>query len=604
MQINRRLLLGYGSGTALALFALDSSGVRRALGAPIAGGTLKVGNVAKFATPLVVPPVMPQSGPNAYRISVRQRSQQMLPSPFRPTKVWSYGSPTDERTFSSPACTIEAKRGIPLDVTWINELKQPDGRYLPHLFAVDPTLHWANPPGPRDARSEFTTTPSPYTGPVPLVTHLHGMVEVDDWSDGYPEAWYLPDATDIPSGFASVGTWYDFFRTKSDRSDWTPGQASFRYPNSQRPSTLWFHDHTLGLTRLNLYAGLAGFYLIRSDDPADHPTVAGSGATAALPSEAYEIPLFIQDRSFNADGSLFYPDARRFFDGYVGPYVPASAVPPIWVPEFFGNCIVVNGRTWPYHSIEPRRYRLRILNGCNSRFLILRFSDPKVETWQIGSEGGYLRAPVKLRDLVLAPAERADLVVDFSRLAFGARVTLRNVGPDTPFQGTSADRADPRTTGQVMQFRVDRRPAAHDPSTPPAQLVMPQIAALSGGRERGLALAESMTMAVKGRAIPHEMALGTFDPAAGRPNGVTVTVGVILPPRTLHPARPRFGHFITSPLTSIRCTCTKCYSRWSTARNSTTTRAGRRGANGHRTRRKPAGRTPSSRIRARSRAFR
>lgn len=523
MRIDRRWFLAYGGGTALTIFALDSTGVRHAVGSPVAGGTLKVGNVDKFVTPLVVPPVMPQSGPNAYRIAARQGSQQILPLPFGATTLWSYGSTADERTFNSPACTIEAKRGVPIDVTWINDLKERDGRYRPHLFAVDPTLHWANPPGRRDARPEFPTTPGPYTGPVPFVTHVHGMAEVEDWSDGYAEAWYLPDAADIPSGFALVGTWYDFFWAKSDRRDWGPGQATFRYPNSQRPSTSWFHDHTLGITRLNVYAGLAGFYLIRSDDPADHPTVAGNGGAAVLPSGAYEIPLAIQDRSFNADGSLFYPDARRLFDGYSGPYVPASAVPPIWVPEFFGNCIVVNGRTWPYRSIEPRRYRLRVLNGCNARVLILRFSDPKVETWQIGNEGGYLRAPVKLREILLAPAERADLVVDFSRVAFGAKVLLRNVGPDGPYQGTSdAAPADPRTTGQVMQFRLDRRLAGPDPTTPPSRLVMPPIAALSGGRERALALVEAMT-AAKGHEFPHEMALGTFDPAVGRPNGVTAT---------------------------------------------------------------------------------
>ncbi len=523
MRINRRWFLAYSGSVALGMFALDSTGVRRALGVPVMGGTLKVSDVAKFVTPMVVPPVMPQAGPNAYRIAARQHSQQILPPPFGPTTVWSYGSTTDERTFSSPACTIEAKRGTPVDVTWINDLKEPNGRYRPHLFAVDPTLHWANPPGPRDARPKFTTTPGPYTGPVPLVTHLHGMTEIDDWSDGYAEAWYLPGAADIPSGFSSVGTWYDFFRDKSGRHDWAPGQATFQYPNIQRPSTCWFHDHTLGITRLNVYAGLVGFYLIRSEDPADQPTIAGSSTSAILPSGAYEIPLAIKDRSFNADGSLFYPDARRLFDGYGGPYVPASGVPPIWVPEFYGNCIVVNGRTWPYYSIEPRLYRLRILNSSGSRFLILRFSDPKIVTWQIGNEGGYLRAPVRLRDLLLAPAERADLIVDFSRVAFGAKVTLHNVGPDGPYQGASgAVPADPATTGRVMQFRVDRRLAGPDLTTPPERLVMPQITALSGGRERVLALDEAMTAVAKDREIPHELALGTIDRAEEPRKGVVL----------------------------------------------------------------------------------
>jgi FtsP/CotA-like multicopper oxidase with cupredoxin domain len=521
MPIDRRVFLSYGASASLGLFAVGASGRHQAIAASVTGGTLRLSRVERFALPLAVPPAMPRSGPNAWRIAACERLQQMLPPPFRPTRVWCYGASGVDDSFASPAFTIEATRGTPVEITWINELTTPERRFRPHLFAVDPTLHWANPGGRRDTRPTFAATPGPYRGPVPLVTHVHGMAEVDDWSDGYPEAWMLPDAADIPEGFAPVGTWFDFFWTKSGRRDWGPGHATFRYPNSQRPTMLWFHDHVLGLTRLNVYAGLAGFYRLSSDDPADHPTVAGSSAPAALPDGPYEIPLAIQDRSFNADGSLFYPDARRLFDGYAGPYVPASAVPPIWVPEFFGNVMVVNGRAWPHCSVEPRRYRLRVLNGCNSRVLILRFADPKVEVWQIGTEGGYLRAPVRLRDVRLAPAERADLVVDFSRLAPGSRVTLRNLGPDGPYQGAAdAEPADPRSSGQVMQFRVVRA-SGPDPTTPPDRLAMPAIASLAPGRERPLALVEAMTPAKSGE-VPHEVALGIFDPVVGRPAGVTM----------------------------------------------------------------------------------
>ena len=133
------------------------------------------------------------------------------------------------------------------------------------------------------------------------------------------------------------------------------------------------------MTRVNVYAGPAGFYIIRSDDPDDNPTVAG-GAPAVLPGPApqlgdaagtryYEIPIAIQDRSFDLGGGLFYPDNRAFFDAFVGPYIPLTDVSPIWNPEFFGNHIVVNGRTWPFLDVEPRRYRFRVLNGCQSRFL-------------------------------------------------------------------------------------------------------------------------------------------------------------------------------------------------------------------------------------------
>ena len=286
------------------------------------------------------------------------------------------------------------------------------------------------------------------------------MEHVPDWSDGYAEAWFLPDAVDIPSGYATVGTWHDFFAAKAASAGltWGAGRVVSRYPNTQVPSTLWYHDHVLGMTRLNVYAGPAGFWLLRSDDPADNPTVAGTGAPAVLPGPApqvgeapgtrhHEIPLAIQDRSFHEDGSLFYPDSREFFDGYDGPYVPETEVPPIWNPEFFGNCMVVNGRTWPFLEVEPRRYRFRVLNGCNSRFLVLRFDDPRVDVWKIGNEAGYLPAPLSVRDILLAPAERADLVVDFSRMPMGSTATLLNRGPDSPFGGGGFRPADPRTTG-------------------------------------------------------------------------------------------------------------------------------------------------------------
>jgi spore coat protein A len=521
MRVDRRYFLAYVGGTALGVLAFDNFGNIKTVAAPLPGGTLNVASVPKFVTALVVPPAMPRSGPNAYSIAVRQLSQQILPPPFAPTTIWAYGSTTDDSTFHSPACTIEALRGTPIEVTWINELKDANGHYRPHLLPVDPTLHWANPPGPRDMRPAFTRTPGLYTGPVPTVTHVHGMEGVEDWSDGYAEAWYLPAASNLPPDYARKGTWYDFFKNKSGGRGWAAGQATYRYLNTQRPSTLWFHDHTLGITRLNVYAGPVGFYIIRSGAASDHPTVAVGNSTAALPGGDYEIPLAIQDRSFNTDGSLFYPNSRRIFDGFAGPYIPNGDVSPIWVPEFYGNCMMVNGRTWPYHSVEPRRYRLRILNGCNSRFLVLKFSDPKVAIWQIGTEAGYLRAPARLRQILLAPAERADVIVDFAKVKFGENITLQNFGPDGPYQTDNiTSPADPRTTRQVMQFRVDRKSAAPDLTTDPAHLVLPSIIRLEGGTERSLALQETMTMSPAGQELPGDMTLGTIDVAAGLPKGI------------------------------------------------------------------------------------
>ena len=285
---SRRFFLKLSATGALGLFVWDAlGGVQQVLAAPIPGGTLAPGNVPKFVTPLVIPPPMPTVSSNTYSIAVRQFSQSILPAGLPATTVWSYGAANQLGTLNYPAFTIEAERGTPTQVTWINGLVTGAGGFLPHLLPVDPTLHWANPPGGvagRDSRPTFSSTPESYTGPVPIVTHVHGMSDVADHSDGYAEAWYLPAATNIPAGFASVGTWYDFFRSKAG-GGWAAGAATFTYPNVERPSTAWYHDHTLGMTRVNVYAGPAGFYIVRSVNPADNPTVAG-GTPAVLPGPA------------------------------------------------------------------------------------------------------------------------------------------------------------------------------------------------------------------------------------------------------------------------------------------------------------------------------
>ena len=200
----------------------------------------------------------------------------------------------------------------------------------------------------------------------------------------------------------------------------------------------------------------------------------------------YEIPIAIQDRAFNNDGSLFYPNSREFFDGFSGPYIPETDVSPIWNPEFFGNMIMVNGNTWPYQTVEQRRYRFRFLDGCQARYLILDFNNiPGVEVWQIGNEGGFLAAPVNItadhgNRLLMSLAERADVIVDFTNVPVGSYV-LGNVGPDEPYgggdPGTDFDVADPATTGQILQFRVVPAVGA-DPTTPPQFLQLPAITPL------------------------------------------------------------------------------------------------------------------------------
>jgi bilirubin oxidase len=206
--LSRRAFLKVSAAGALVLCVQNGLGVRELHGAPIPGGTLAPGAVPKFVRPLVIPPAMPTTSANTYAIAVRQFQQEMLPNPLPLTTVWSYGSAAHPSTFNYPAFTVEATRGAPVTITWINELTDASGNFLPHLLPVDPTLHWANPAGGvagRDERPTFETTPGPYTGPVPIITHVHGMENVQDWSDGYAEAWFLPDAANIPAGFRPRG---------------------------------------------------------------------------------------------------------------------------------------------------------------------------------------------------------------------------------------------------------------------------------------------------------------------------------------------------------------------------------------------------------------
>jgi spore coat protein A, manganese oxidase len=548
---------------------------------PVAGGSLDPTTIPKYVEPLVIPPAMPLSGTpkvkgkriDYYEIILKQFEQYILPrdwsttSGIAATTVWSYASLTDPRpaasggTLNYPAFTIDASWKRPVRVKWVNGLVDASGDYLPHLLAVDQTLHWANPPGGVGHTDQHGMVQAPYTGPVPMVVHVHGAHTTED-SDGYPEAWFLPDAGNIPAQYATSGSFYEKFKQEFRKRwgvTWRAGTSIFQYPNDQRAGTLWYHDHSLGMTRVNVYAGPAGFYLVRGG-PDD---LTGSQLPGPAPQRGdnagltyREIPVAIQDRSFNADGSLFYPDNRAFFEGLnvpgeepqfpdAGelriPFIPdlvpdgrASDVSPIWNPEFFGNTMVVNGHTWPYLNVEQRRYRLRLLNGTQGRFLILKMEND-MPFWLIGTEGGFLPRPVSLKQLLMGPAERADVILDFTGVPAGTDVVLQNVGPDEPYGGGAPghdfEPADPGTTGQVMQFRVVAATGA-DTSKPPASLKLPKFVALPHAtRTRHVSLNEMMSMTVtadeqgdnvvfdpQGEPFgPQEALLGTFDPKTDMP---------------------------------------------------------------------------------------
>ena len=378
--------------------------------------------IPKFVNALVKPPVFcpvsrDEDDTDVYVVDISQFGQQILPPGFPETTVWGYGGTvrdieTGRVTYSrsSPGATFETIRRIPIKVRWVNKLT---GR---SLFAVDPTLHWANPNTmPMTPPKPWPPVPPGFPGaqsPVPIVTHLHGG-EVSSIFDGCPDAWFTADGKKGPAFITNVS----------------------RYPNSQEPATLWYHDHALGVTRLNVYAGLAGFYLLR-----DRRELC-SRHELGLPRGRYEIPIVIQDRSFYADGSLAFPNVG------VNPDIH-----PCWNPEFFGDAIMVNGKVWPRLDVERRQYRFRLLNGSNARFYRLRFSNGLRFT-QIGSDGGFLPGPVTLDTLLLAPAERADILVDFSGLKPGTKLTLLN---DAPAPFPDGDAPDPETTGLIMQFAVPR----------------------------------------------------------------------------------------------------------------------------------------------------
>ena len=336
------------------------------------------------------------------------------------TYLWGYGG-----TF--PSKTIEATVGQPIEISWINGLLPTNPH--PIASAIDRT----NVGGMTD----------PNGIPWPdqrITTHLHGG-HVPWTSDGGPKTWYTGPYWRLFKGAYIPGSkvLYDGFNNGD----------TYQYPNNQIGTTLWFHDHAMGITRYNVYAGLAGFWLLRD---------ARESTMFSLPSGPYEVPIVIQDRIFNTDGTLYYP--------------PAPAV-----PEFFGDTIVVNGKVWPRLQVEPRKYRLRFLNGCNARFLRMQFvqataieSLPSARNWnvlpytQLGAEGGFFAAPATpATQMLLAPAERADVVVDFTGLQGNKYILFNDAA--TPFNGSSSTKG---AIPEIMLFDVSLTLTGTDTSKIPA----------------------------------------------------------------------------------------------------------------------------------------
>ncbi len=403
---SRRRFLKQCSAAAGGL-VLSRSGAFAAMthAMPAQAQTLNVSTLATFVDPLPIPPVAKPSGmrplPSSpktkvpyYRLAA-QPLEVKIHRDLKPTRMWGFGG-------SVPGPTLEMRSGEEVLVEWANELPQQ------HFLPIDYRFHGAkgNPQ-------------------VRIVTHLHGGIVPPD-SDGYPEDWYVPGKS-----------------------------LTYHYPIHQDATMLWYHDHAMGINRLNIYAGLFGPAILR-DQTEDELN---------LPRGPYEIPLTIFDRLLTPEGQLYYPVSEK-------PDAP-------WVPELFGDAVLVNGKLFPYLAVEPRKYRFRMLNGSNARFYNFTLQNG-LSFQQIGTDQGLLPAPVALKNLQLAPGERVDVIVDFSD-SRGEQIVLKNdaVG--------------------MMQFRV-RAAKVTDSSSLPAKLrPVPKIEESAAAKTRLLTLNEYETS--KGESV-------------------------------------------------------------------------------------------------------
>lgn len=407
MAFTRRAFLAQGGMVTMALAM--RRGMSHAMSHPSPPKfrtQLNANSLAQFVDPLPLPEIIAPSGHRPspdnpavqlpyYRVAMRQ-FENKVHRDLKPTRFWGYGS-------SSPGPTFETRSGQGLLVEWVNELPEA------HLLPIDHSIHGAEADKP-DVRA---------------VVHLHGAKAPPE-SDGYPENWYVPGKS-----------------------------AVCHYPNRQDATMLWYHDHTLGINRLNVFAGLFGVFFVR-DEFED---------SLNLPRGKYEVPLVIYDRVFDLDGQLNYP-------------VSGDPKSP-WVPEVFGDAVLVNGKLFPYLEVGPRRYRFRVLNGANGRFFHLTLSRGPTSNGtfhQIGTDQGLLPAPVPLQRLSIAPGERADLIVDFSSRDFsgagGGNVILKNDNLN------------------VMQFRVAPNGPRDTSVLPQTLRPVPKIPESSAVKTRMLTLVE------------------------------------------------------------------------------------------------------------------
>ncbi|KAG8366711.1 hypothetical protein BUALT_Bualt17G0107800 [Buddleja alternifolia] len=301
-----------------------------------------------------------------------------------PTPVFAYG--TSKKTATVPGPTIEALHGIDTHVKWTNHLPSK------HILPWDPTIP--------------TAIPHTRKG-IPTVVHLHGGIDEPE-SDGHSGSWFTA-------------------RFRERGPSWT--KKDYHYHNTQHPGTLWYHDHAMGLTRVNILAGLSGAYVIR------HPLVE---LPLGLPyDEEFDRPLVVFDRSFRTDGSIFMNSTGN-----------NPSIHPQWQPEYFGDAIIVNGKAWPHMIVRRRKYRFRIINSSNARFFKFYFNNG-LGFIHVASDSAYNERPVMTNEFLLAPSEIADVVVDFSKSKSDSAI-LSN---DAPYPYPSGDPVN-EANSKVMKFII------------------------------------------------------------------------------------------------------------------------------------------------------
>jgi spore coat protein A len=374
-----------------------------------------------WVDPLPVPPIAsPRSNANFkaadyYEIAMTAH-QHKFHSDLGPATVWTYGVAGQPGVYLGPTIVAQTDRRVV--IKWINQLPTDPARF-PLKDSIDPTIPGADLPSGR------------------AVPHLHGGHSAAEF-DGTPMQWWTADGA----------------RGEDYVTD------TFSYLNDQPASLYWYHDHAIGVTRLQPYLGLAAGYLM-FDNVDNGKTINGQ----RVPSGAYHLPIVLQDKTFNDDGTLWYPTQG------------ISAVHPVWVPEFFGDTPVINGKAYPYLDAQPRRYRLRLLNGSQARFYNLSFElgETHLAFHVIGSEGGLLPAPVPMTELLIAPGERFDVLVDFTGLPLGSVVVMSN-DANAPYPD-----GDEIRLPQLMEIRIDTPVPSSDPdrSVPASQLKLAPVPRLS-----------------------------------------------------------------------------------------------------------------------------